>query len=267
METPIECPLNTINVDRYLQSITEHGYPQVSAIVKKVINHTHYVSFGELKGLLTTATHQFIDYLIDQQFIGITVGSHKSDCWIMKIVCQLVPKCFDHMIGCYDVYTISSLSAMTSTIRDICLFDDGLFSGIHMINILEILAEQLVDPQQYTIHIITGVCSFIAQYNIRTSTNFGEIKFYYGEEIFDLQSLLGSEEIKALIDFYQPQQGDNDLYNQFPVYFSHKMPGEFSGLPFIYRGTFPFQGTPIPLIKGCPSDLDIEYPPIPYRKK
>jgi hypothetical protein len=66
-------------------------------------------------------------------------------------------------------------------------------------------------------------------------------------------------------DFYELEEGDNELQDQYPVFFDHKMPGAFSSVPFVYAGLIPSTGEEYPLIVGCKKGQYKICPPVPYR--
>ena len=117
-----------------------------------------------------------------------------------------------------------------------------------------------LDPKEYEICLVCGILGQVGESNIAfvLSETFGGLEYCIGESMDSISGILNDEEIEQLKLFYQLEEGDNDLRDQFNVYFDHKMPGPFSGLPFIYHA-YPS------LISGCPTIEDDNCPPAPYR--
>lgn len=116
------------------------------------------------------------------------------------------------------------------------------------------------------VHVVTGLTTITAMDNIRTLNPMPYM--YYGLRLFnEIQTFLSHQQIELVKNFYQLEEGDNDLYNQYAVFFDHKMPGVFSSVPFVYAGLIPETNEEYPLIKGCSKGSYNNCPPVPYRKE
>ena len=180
--------------------------------------------------------------------------------WVVKLINELHPDMkleLDH-----NVFLIDDLAELDN-VENIVIFDDGSFSGIHMMS----MVEEIQSIMDVNIYIVTGLTTHAALNHL--IEYIPEENIYYGKLLTeDLSDLLSVDETDAIRSFYRLEEGDNDVTNFYPVFFDHKMPGAFSSVPFIYAGLIPTSNgwEENPLITGCDKGSYLKCPPTPYRQ-
>lgn len=249
----VDCVMNNTSVNKYIELINDHGDNEVAQSIQTIIDNTEHINFEEFCELIVEASKKFQSFIGDRKYIAVCSGEKKSEIWVMRIVHKFNNSLFKGLEKIIFLDDLNNIE-IPDDIHNIVFFDDGLFSGIHMIGMIESFYS--LTSRNIDINIICGIITNIAISNIRYSM---EPYFYYGKMITNsISNLLDEDKINELKIFYELPEGDNELQDQFPVYFDHKMPDMFSGLPFLYRGLTPY-GISVPLLDGCPI--------VPYRKQ
>lgn len=195
---------------------------------------------------------------------------NKSEMWVIKLLQHRHPELGLELNR--NVFLIDDLAGFElDAVENVVIFDDGSFSGIHMITMVEDI-KAIMDVNVY---IVTGLTTHTALSNLSFSGT-PRKNVYYGECLTNnLGTFLSDDELDAIRRFYRLEEGDNDIPDFYPVFFDHKMPGIFSSVPFIYAGLIPKDGEDgdgeddaweeYPLIIGCEKGTYLSCPPVPYR--
>ena len=266
MDPSIPIPTQEYNLDpeavsSYLKRLEELN-PIVSGAVKKIIDGTYVVHFKHFLELLDAAVEAFMDTMTDNYIVCIS-ALDKSEMWVVRLINHLHPELELELNR--NVFLIKDLPELE--VENVVIFDDGSFSGIHMINMVENI-KSIVDVNVY---IVTGLTTNTAINHLMDIIP--EENVYFGKLLTtkvggdEEYGLLNPDEIDAIKSFYRLEDGDNSLEDFYPVFFDHKMPGVFSSVPFIYAGLIPTDDgwEENPLISGCEKGSYLKCPPVPYR--
>jgi hypothetical protein len=259
-----EHSINQDAVTTYIARLTEIN-PHLAEAVAKVVHATIIIHYEEFLDYLQDATDKFKTAMGDKPFTAVVTAMNKSDKWVTDIVQELYPGFVTTVKRVENVD--GSEHHGNETDRNYVIFDDGSFSGIHMINTVEDLQQRLLGTDEnYTIHVVTAITTSVAKENI-AGTDTTRLETYHGACInrHELYYILTKPQLELIWNFYNLQESDNGLEDCFPVFFDHKMPGEYSGVPYIYAGLVPDTDEEYPLLTGCAQGLYLEYPPVPYR--
>jgi hypothetical protein len=254
-----EHSINQDAVHAYIARLIEIN-PDLAEAVAKVIHATIIIQYDEFLEYIQDATDKFKTAIGDKPFTAVVTAMDKSDKWVTDIVQELYP---GFVTTVKRVENVDGSEHGNETEGNYVIFDDGSFSGIHMINTVQDLQERLSTGENYTIHVVTGITTSVAKENIG-GTDTTRLKTYQGACInhHELFYILTKPQLELIWNFYKLKESDNKLEDCFPVFFDHKMPGEYSGVPYIYAGLVLGTDEEYPLLNGCTRGLYLEYPPV-----
>jgi len=267
-------PLDNDNVNKYLNLLAAYGDTEIARIVDKILQNITRVDFAKFQDLIINAAEKFQASLKGKKWFLVLTGLNKSDVWVGRVLHSIKPELFK---GVVDVIILDDNFEITAfenhpSCKTLVFFDDGIFTGIHTINTIELLCDKMkeyndVKPIKFEIFTVSAVFSNLAEQNIGTIRDFKSIRHHSGMTVSSLRELeLDDTDFELLREFYELEEADTDISEQFSFYFDHKMPGMNTGIPFILAGQNPYNEMYIPLVSGC-EDYDVGLcPPPPYRK-
>lgn len=251
-----EYTIDNVMLEQYLEALRDHGYHSVATSVSTLVEETVVIHYGDFIQLLERAVNWCKSLIGDREYVSVYSAWNKSEYWVKRIVQSIDP---DFISAAKDEMLISQIQE--TTVGPFVIFDDGSFSGIHMIDIVEEILRIVPDAE---IHVCMAVTTYTALDNLNTIRH-SLLNIHYGIILSNnVGRILSADAIEEVKDFYQLEEGDNDLCDQYPVFFDHKMPGVFSSIPFVYAGLTPW-GDEYPLIKGCVKGTYAKCPYVPYR--
>ena len=223
--------------------------------IKNLLNNTRYVAFDEFKSKLLFAFSEFRKIIGNRKFcIPIDCDKFGSESWL----CHLL---WPEISACSNFVNFFFLTEATPPADDILIIDDCMYTGSQTYT--NLVPIHFKEYQQ--IHCVVPFYSEVAVQllmNMVDEKNKHLALYVHGSDViiplkqlpfFKKSNLIDNLDRKLFIDF-----------NAYPIYFDHKVAGEFSSFPSIYLdgayvdkdGTSRLFG---PLLTTTPTREMIEY--------